>query len=116
MGAGETISHVVDADLSSDPELAATLGFDAPAIGYKYEYFSLFFIDFWTGGGVLVLYDQSGDRYVPLRDDLCQQLTGRSPDSFGSPFLYKVPLGWIVLGVLAAMVGVSMWRRMRELP
>lgn len=47
-GGGDTISHYADADLSGDPELAAEVAFDDPAIGYEYEYFSLFFLDLWT--------------------------------------------------------------------
>lgn len=115
-GAGETVSHLADADLSSDPELAAELQFDEPAIGYKYEYFSLFFLDLWTGGGQLVLYDQSSDRHVPLRDDVLLELTGRTPDSFGKPLLYRIPLGWVVIGVVLIAFAFTTWRRMRELP
>lgn len=116
MGAGETISHYADADLSGDPELAAELAFDEPAIGYKYEYFSVFFLDLWTGEGELVLYDQSGDRYVPLNDRVLHELTGRTADSFGKPLLYRIPLGWAVIGVLLIAFGVATWRGMRELP
>lgn len=115
-GGGETVSHVADADFSGDPELAAALAFDEPAIGYKYEYFSLFFLDLWTGGGELVLYDQSDDRYAPLSDEVLLELTGRTPDSFGKPLLYRVPLGWVVIGVALIALGVTTWRRMRELP
>jgi hypothetical protein len=110
------VSHVADADLSGDPELAAALGFDEPAIGYKYEYFSLFFLDLWTGGGALVLYDRSDDRYAPLSDEVLLELTGRTPESFGKPLLYRVPLGWVVIGVALIALGVTTWRRMRELP
>ena len=116
VGAGETIRHYADADLSGDPELEARLGFAEPAIGYKYEYFSLFFLDLWTGEGELVLYDRAGDRYVPLDDELLHELTGRTADSFGVPWLYRVPLGWLVVGAVLVVAGVTTWRRIRDLP
>lgn len=113
-GGGETIAHYAAADLSGDPELAAEVAFDDPALGYKYEYFSLFFLDLWTGGGEIVLYDQSSDRYVPLSDQSLLELTGRTPDSFGTPFLYRVPLGWLLLAIALALIGITTWRRMRR--
>lgn len=50
-GGGETIAHYADADLSGDPELAAEVAFDDPALGYKYEYFSLFFSTAFRSAG-----------------------------------------------------------------
>lgn len=115
-GAGDTISHYADANLDGDPELEAALGFEDPAIGYRYEYFSLFFLDLWTGEGELVLYDQATDRYVRLSDEVALDLTGRSAESFGEPFLYRFPLGWLRIGAVLVGAGVSTWRAMRELP
>ncbi|HEY8432585.1 MAG TPA: hypothetical protein VIL20_29645 [Sandaracinaceae bacterium] len=115
MGAGETISHLADA-LSGDPELAASSGFADPAIGYEYEYFSLFFLDLWTAGGQLVLHDEASDRYVPFEDEVLRELTGRTADPLGVPFLHRAPLGWIVIGLVLAVAGVTTWRRMRNLP
>lgn len=114
-GAGETISHVVDADMSGDPELRAELGFESPAIGYKYEYFSMFLLDLWTGAGQVVLYDQESDIYVPMDDEAMLALTGRRTDSISVPFAYRVPLGWIALTVLGIFGGAGWWLRMREL-
>lgn len=114
-GGGTTVSHVADADMSGDQELQAELGFEDPAIGYEYEYFSIFFLDVWTGEGQPVLYDQSSDRYLPLDDELMQALTGRTADSVSAPFLYHVPLGWIVFGSLLLGAIGGWWLRYREL-
>ena len=98
-GGGSTVAHIAEADMSGDPALQAELHFAEPALGYEYEYFSMFFLDVWTGDGHVVLYDRSSDRFVPLTEDTMQALTGRSLDSIDPPFLYRVPLGWIVYGL-----------------
>lgn len=116
VGAGDTIGHLVDADLSGDPELAASLDFDEPAIGYRYEYVSFFFLDVWTGSGQIVLFDQASDRYVPLNDAQVEDLTGRTADSFGKPFLYRVPLGLVVIAAIVGFGAFVMWRQWRALP
>lgn len=116
-GGGETIGHVADLDLSEVPELDLALAAEEPALGWKYEHFSIFFLDLWTGSGTFVLYDRAADdAYVPLDDDEVRTITGREPSSLGKPLLYHVPLGWVVLGVLLCGFGVVWWRNARELP
>ena len=116
MGAGETISHRADFNPEGKSLVQEETGFVDPAVGFKYEYFSLFFLDLWTGAGEIVVYEkEGGDRYVEMTDEQLHALTGQSPDAFGTPFGYRFPLGWfVVLGVLSAAVFAT-WRRMREL-
>ena len=116
IGYGETISHIADADLSGDPELEAELSLDDPALGFRYEYVSFFFLDVWTGGGSVVLYDQSADDYYALSPEQLRELTGRGPDDYSKPLLYSVPLGWIVFGGLGLVFAAGTWLNMRELP
>ncbi|MFK7986234.1 MAG: hypothetical protein AB8I08_09395 [Sandaracinaceae bacterium] len=116
-GAGETISHVARLDLSNAPAFEAELGAESPSLGYKSEYFSVFFLDVWTGGAELVLYDEVDDqRYLPLSRAQVEELTGREASSFSPPFLYQVPLGWIVYGGLFIGAVVVTWVRFRKLP
>ncbi|MEQ9078565.1 MAG: hypothetical protein RLP09_32165 [Sandaracinaceae bacterium] len=116
MGYGETISHIADADLSGDPELEAELSLDDSALGFRYEYVSFFFLDVWTGGGGVVLYDQSADDYYALSPEQLRELTGRGPDDYSKPLLYRIPLGWIVFGGLGLVFAAGTWLKMRELP
>ena len=96
-------------------ELRAELGFAEPAIGYKYEYFSLFFLDVWTGDGEVVLYDQQDERHVVLDEEAMQALTGQSLDSIDPPLLYTVPLGCGIYGFLAAFVFIGWLAGTRDL-
>lgn len=116
MGSGESISHPADFNAEGSSILHAETDFAEPAVGFKYEYFSLFFLDLWTGGGEIVVYDKDGDdRYVEVTAEELHALTGQTPDDFGKPFLYRFPVGWfVVIGVLGVAV-FGTWRRMREL-
>lgn len=110
-GGGETIAHLADIPEEKRASLIAS-GLAEPAVGLKYEYFSLFFFDLWTGGGKVVLYDEDGgDRYVPLTDAETIDLVGESQDALGKPLLYRFPLGWLVI---LGVVGVSAARMVRD--
>ena len=115
-GYGETVSHIADADLSGDPELEAELSLAEPGIGFRYEYFSILFLDFWTGNGAVVLYDQADDSYYPLSPEQLRALTGRGPDELSAPLLYTTPLGWIVLGALGVVLALRTWLDFRQVP
>ncbi len=106
-GAGSTISHRAEFAAGLHEQLALESGFENPQIGFKYEYFSLFFLDLWTGEGEYVLYE--GDRYFPLSEEQLATL-GTSADELGKPFMYRVPLGWIPLVILLIGFGVRMRR------
>jgi len=89
---GESISHIGDAG----PQAQQTHG--GTKVGYRYDYFGIFWIDFWTHGGTFCVYDEK--RYAPLPPAEAARLLGTSDSSLSSPFLYKVPLGWLIVGPL----------------
>lgn len=94
---GDTITHL--GDLGKVPPgakglpLGGTIG-----VGYKWSYGGLFWIDFWTWGGEYCLH--VGDKYEPISPEQAAQLLGRDSPP-GRPFLYKFPLGLIILAVVA---------------
>lgn len=112
-GGGVTVSHLADVPESNRAALSADLEFEEPAVGLRYEYFSMFFVDFWTGGGRVVLYDAAdpGRGGIPLQPSAVQQLVGETPDELGTPFFYKFPLGWFFV---LAVVGVGGWKWYRQ--
>lgn len=63
-------------------------------VGYKYSYAGVFWISFANWSGDYCLYD--GTRYVPVTREQAAILMGA--DSVSPPFLYRVPLGWILVG------------------
>ena len=113
LGAGETISHRADLTSEGEAMVEEETGLAGAAVGFKYEYFSVFFLDLWTGKGEVVFYDDT--RYVVPSDEWLRAVTGMTADDFGKPIPYRVPLGWIVLVVVIAGGVLYTWRGMREL-
>lgn len=114
VGAGETLDHLASFDDETSERLRAEVGFAEPAVGLKYEYFSLFFLNVWTWEGDVVIYEEGEDSYIEVTPAELREYTGRSSDDFARPFFYRFPLGQLaLLGGLLAFV-VTMVRRMRE--
>jgi hypothetical protein len=94
---GDTISHIGDVA----PQDRQNLG--ARKVGYKYSHWGVFWIDLWTHGGTYCVYE--GDRYNPITPAEAARLLGKSEIELSAPFLYKVPLGWMIFGPLI-MIGI----------
>jgi hypothetical protein len=92
---GETITHVGD----PSPEAKRVLG--SRKIGYKYGYWGIFWADLWTHGGTYCVYE--GKRYGAISPAEAAQLLGKSEGEVSAPFLYHVPLGWLILGPLVVV-------------
>jgi hypothetical protein len=104
---GETISHIGHVS----PQIVDAQG--ARNIGYKYGYFGVFWIDLWTHGGTFCVYE--GKKYGPVPPAEAARLLGTSEASLSAPFLYHVPLGWLILGPLVVIgMVVSAFRRRRD--
>ncbi len=77
-------------------------------IGYHYQRFGLFWIDFWRWGGEYVLYsDAGGMLYAPLTDAELEELGGAS-----FPIGYHLPPGFLLL--LAGVLYLIVKRRPRS--
>lgn len=68
------------------------------SIGYKFWYGGLFWIDFLTSDGTFCLF--KGDSYQPITEAQAEELAG---EDLASPFLYRWPLGWLIVGALAVL-------------
>jgi hypothetical protein len=87
---GDTINHLghVAPDRRS-ADLPAT------AVGFKYSYFGVFWLDLWTWGGTYCLYQDK--TYWELPPEAAAHLLNKSEADLGKPFLYHVPLGLVIL-------------------
>jgi hypothetical protein len=99
---GETITHIGDVTPQTK------MGPAGVKVGYKYNYYGVFWIDLWTSGGTYCVYEDK--KYGPISSAEAAQLLGKSESDLSSPFLYRFPLGWLILGpliLIAAMVKIA---------
>jgi len=89
---GDTISHVGEVS----PQNRQNLGVNK--VGYKWGYWGVFWIDLWTHSGTYCVYE--GKRYNPIQPAEAARLLGKSENELSTPFLYRVPLGWLIFGPL----------------
>jgi hypothetical protein len=79
-------------------------------VGYKHSYYGLFWIDFWTSDGTYCVYE--GDRFAPISAAEAAELLGKREGDLSPPFLYQVPLGWLIFGPLIGIwIGVSAFKK-----
>jgi hypothetical protein len=88
---GEDIMHL----RQTSPE--ASIGEDGSEarldqIGYHYDRFGLFWVDFWRWGGEYVLYSSDRSVYAPLTDGELAELGGAP-----FPIAYHLPPGFLLL-------------------
>lgn len=72
------------------------------AVGFRYDYFGLFWLDLWTWGGEFCLYDDKN--YDPIPPAEVARLLKINESELSKPFLYKVPLGLVIVLVVVALV------------
>jgi hypothetical protein len=66
-------------------------------VGFKYKYSGVFWLDLWTSDGTYCIYE--GKKYYPIPAAEAARLISIPESELTKPFLYQVPLGWLVLGV-----------------
>lgn len=111
---GDTINRVAEV---KDPHLLQLLRktgeWKNPAVGYKYSYFGIFWLDLWTWGGEYCIYEDK--KYDPLTPELAALAAGVSESELKKPFLYRFPLGLTILvGIVALAAPLAWLRRRRE--
>ena len=96
---GETIDHIGDVPAGIEKSQGIN------KVGYKYGYWGVFWINLWTHSGTYCIYE--GDRYSPIPAAEAARLLRMRQADLGAPFLYNVPLGWMLIGPLI-VVGLVM--------
>jgi len=77
---------------------------EAADLGYKYSYFSLFWVNIWTWGGEFVAF--SGNEYseLPSQDKAeIAEVMGVEVGQISKPWAYCIPPGAAILFVLAVI-------------
>jgi len=96
---GDTISHVGDVPLADRQDLGAN------RVGYKYRYFGVFWVNLWIWGGEYCVYE--GKRYRAIPRAEAARLLGKTDAELGIPFLYRFPLGCLILVYSFAVLEVT---------
>lgn len=65
-------------------------------VGYIYEYYGLFWINFWTSGGQYCVYRTEEEGYMPVPKEMAEGMLGRE---LSKPFWYRFPAGWLILAI-----------------
>ena len=113
---GETVKHV--ADLAEEQkESVETLSGTKPAIGFRYSYGGIFWLDFWTWDGEYCLFVKEGDkwRYEPLEPAEAAELAGSKEGELPRPIFYTFPPGLLLVGAIVVIwIGVTLAKRSKD--
>ncbi|NQU21460.1 MAG: hypothetical protein HQ567_09265, partial [Candidatus Nealsonbacteria bacterium] len=120
---GETVKHLADLPEEQKKEIKAAVGTE-PAIGFRYSYGGIFWLDFWTwdGGYCLFTKETDGLRLLVKEGDAWKlepneaaKLAGLKEGELAKPFFYTVPPGLLVVGVIVAIwIGVTLVKRSKD--
>src|SRR5437867_2575526 len=124
---GDTISHVADVPapvrkgkLGRIGKLAQVLDNGIkPAVGFRYSYFGIVYLDLWTWGGKHCLYVGKTSWDKPLPE--IANMLGIAQDELGKPWYYTFPpgllviAGFVVIAVVVGMVRKSPESKVKEL-
>ena len=94
---GDSVFHVARVPEDQKPFIRQVFKQDAQ-VGYHYDYFGVFWLDFWTWGGQWCLYN--GNRYWTLTPQQAAIVLKTKPEDLRKPYLYTFPLGLSIVGVL----------------
>ncbi len=70
-------------------------------IGFKYDYFGLFWLDLWNWDGAYCVFN--GDDYAPVEKQEAARLAGMEESKLGKPLNYRFPLGLDILLALGLL-------------
>jgi hypothetical protein len=95
-GAGETIDHVRDLSPQLRAQLAGQFGGDI-AIGFHYQRFHIYWLNFWTWDGEFVLYHDKKYWKPPSDQAWTELLGGSGLAQLHRPWAYTFPPGLVLL-------------------
>lgn len=102
---GDTVKKVADLPEDRKEMVRMATGEADLVVGYRYSYFGIFWLDLWTWGGKFCL---SRDLNVlELDEEQFQLLIGKPTSDYSPPWLYRFPLGLILVVGFGTFVGVS---------
>lgn len=107
---GDTIKHLGDVPAPMKKDLPQELG--GAAVGFKYSYFGVFWLDLWTWDGGYCLFKDK--RFAPLTAAQAALMLNKQESELESPFLYRFPLGLLILAGVVLLVMVGMIAELRS--
>jgi hypothetical protein len=116
---GDTIKNLGSVNHPGMQEELRKLGKSTQSVGFKYSYFGIFWIDFWTWGGEYCLYQ--GNQYHPIPKEAAAQCLGKSVGELSTPFWYTFPPGLVIIGAIVliaipcVMIANAKQRRVKAL-
>jgi tetratricopeptide (TPR) repeat protein len=114
-GYEHTIIPAAELDADKQAKLKAATGFDL-AVGFAYyrAFVGTGSFSLWNWGGRHVLFD--GDNVFELGDGALADLLGPTrAATLRPPLFYRVPLGLVVLLLIASVIGVLIYRGARKI-
>ncbi len=100
---GDYVFHL--ADVPDDAPCRSAPGIPSDVVvGYKCERFAVLWMELWTWSGEFCLYSEEANMvWTDFTTDELAMLASVPAEKIKKPFLYSVPLGWIVLGGLVGL-------------
>lgn len=96
---GDAVAHY--ADLSGESKkIAEEITNHEVRVGYLYQQFGVFWLELWTWDGEFVLYQD--DNVWKMTDEEAAMLLEVKQEELGKPFLYRFPLGLLMIGAVVA--------------
>ncbi len=113
---GDEVEHLGDLPPELAQQLQDTLQLpSAPAVGYKYSHFGVFWLPIWTWGGEYCLYVKKSSNeflYEPLKREQAAGLLRVEPDSLSPPGAYRFPKGlFLLLGLVVLGIGYAQYQK-----
>ena len=100
---GDSIKHMADVPAEAKEAITKDLG-PGVAVGYKYSYAGLFWLDIWTWGGEYCLFKDK--TFWSLKPEQAAQLMGVKETELKKPLLYSFP-PLLMLVLLAGLLIVA---------
>lgn len=111
---GPTVKPIGDVVDPQKRKALEAAGFPDAMVGYRYDYFGVFWVPLWTWNGSYCVY--AGQlRPRPLKPEEAAELLGKNVNELEKPFSYRYPPGLLVLGgILLISIPAGLMKRRGE--